>query len=209
MSYTLMPLRQVREPFDDPDWIFELKYDGWRALAYIEPRCVTFVSRTGYVYGRRFDALGAALRRELRVRSAVLDGELVCLDSAGRPCFMDLMRRRGQPVFVAFDVLTHGKRDLRAWPLWRRKQRLRALVPARATAVLYAESIQGQGIALYAEACAKDLEGIVAKRRDSPYDPAQPWLKIKNSDYSQKVGRADLFDRKTRTVLKASLAIPT
>ena len=190
-----MPLRQVREPFDHPDWLFELKY-GWRAFAYLERRGVTFVSRKGYVYGRRFDALAAAMRRELRARSAVLDGEIVCLDDEGRPCFMDLMRQRTEPAFVAFDVLTHGTIDCRGWPLMRRKMRLRSIVPVGASSVLYAEGIVGQGVALFDEACARDLEGIVAKRRGSLYDLREPWLKIKNSGYSQQIGRHELFNRR-------------
>lgn len=191
-----MPLRLVREAFDHPDWIFELKYDGWRALAYVEPTGVTFVSRTGYVYGRRFDVLGAALRRELRVRSAVLDGEIVCLDAEGRPRFSDLMFRRSEPIFFAFDILARGARDLRAWPLWRRKAALRKVVPVDARAALFAEGIAEHGRALYAEAVRRDLEGIVAKRLDAPYDATTPWLKIKNPAYSQAVGRWELFTRR-------------
>ena len=99
---------------------------------------------------------------------------------------------------VAFDVLTHGTTDCRAWSLTRRKTRLRSIVPSGATSILYAESIVGQGVALFGEACARDLEGIVAKRRDSLYDPKHPWTKIKNPAYSQKVGRHELFNAKRR-----------
>src|SRR6185503_2734737 len=108
IRYQPMQLVRRREPFDDPDWLFELKWDGFRALAYVDLKGVTLVSRTGHVY-RQYDALRTSLRRELRIRSAVLDGEIVCLDAEGKPCFMPLMRRHGRPVFVAFDLLTHGK----------------------------------------------------------------------------------------------------
>jgi bifunctional non-homologous end joining protein LigD len=103
------------------------------------------------------------------------------------------MRRWGEPVFVAFDVLRHGKQDLRAWPLWRRKKRLRQIIPTAASSVLYADYVEREGVALYQEAVRRDLEGIVAKYRTSAYDPSQPWIKAKNPTYTQKEGRHELF----------------
>lgn len=190
-----MPLVLRKRPFDGDDWHFEVKMDGFRALAYIARDGVTFVSRRNHVF-TQFDPLRLALRREINVLACVLDGEIVCLDDQGKPCFLDLMRRVGHPVFVAFDVLMVNAEDLRSLPLWQRKQRLRKLVPKRATSILYADFVRGQGIALYQEAVRRDLEGIVAKRRDSPYDPAQPWIKVKNPDYSQRAGRHELFERR-------------
>lgn len=95
-------------------------------------------------------------------------------------------------------MLTHGVRDLRSLPLGRRKACLRSLVPVGATSVLLADGGGGQGIPLFDEACARDLEGIVAKRRADPYDSARPWVKIKNPHYSQAAGRRELFDAKRR-----------
>jgi bifunctional non-homologous end joining protein LigD len=69
-----MPLVLRTQPFDDPDWLFELKYDGWRALAYVQRSSVTLVSRTGHIY-TRFETLAREVRRELRVQEAVFDGE--------------------------------------------------------------------------------------------------------------------------------------
>ena len=77
--------------------------------------------------------------------------------------FYDLMFRRREPISVAFDLLAHGVPDVRAWPLWRRKVWLRRLVPADASSILFADSVQGAGVALFAEAVRRDLEGIVAK----------------------------------------------
>ena len=191
-----MPLRRWRAPFDDNGWAFELKYDGFRALAFVERDAVRFVSRTGHVY-RQFGPLALALRSELRCRTAVLDGELVCLDDRGRPDFYALMYRRGTPSYVAFDVLAVNGRDVRDEPLMKRKRRLAAMVPAPGAAVLPLKPVIGKGSALYELVCEQDLEGVVAKRLDAPYRIVEPlpWRKIKNPHYSQAVGRHELFDR--------------
>ena len=107
-----MPLRLWREPFDSSEWAFELKYDGFRALAFVDRATVHLISRSGHRY-RRYDPLAMALRCELRCETAVLDGELVCLDDQGRPDFYALLYRRQAPIFVAFDVLAVNGRDVR------------------------------------------------------------------------------------------------
>jgi bifunctional non-homologous end joining protein LigD len=99
-----MPLQRRREPFDDPEWIFELKYDGFRALAFVKGAGTKLVSRRGLEY-RRFEDLCSEILLELNADDAVLDGEIVKLDQSGRPIFIDLMKRRGPIAFVAFDLL--------------------------------------------------------------------------------------------------------
>lgn len=99
---TVIPLRE-REPFDDREWLFELKHDGFRALAFISDGECALVSRKNKVY-KSFGPLRKALAG-LRVQDAVLDGEIVVLDDEGRSLFYELMRRRGEPVFYAFDLL--------------------------------------------------------------------------------------------------------
>ena len=94
------------EPPTGPDWLFELKYDGFRALAYISDR-VQLVSRKGHTY-RRFDRLCKELAHALSGHEAVLDGEILCVDAKGRPQFYDLLRTRTQPIYVAFDLLWLG-----------------------------------------------------------------------------------------------------
>jgi bifunctional non-homologous end joining protein LigD len=117
-SHPSSPLR-VREPFDHPESIFEPKLDGFRALAYIENGLCRLVSRRGHVY-KAFPNLAAALAATLDGRSAILDGELICLGRDGRPLFYDLMFRRAQPVFYAFDLLWLDGQDLRDLPLLER-----------------------------------------------------------------------------------------
>ena len=190
-------LARFAEPFDDPDWLYELKYDGFRALAYVRAAGVELRSRTDHVY-RQFAPLCAAIAAELTGIEAVVDGEIACLDDQGRSQFDALMDRRVEPSFVAFDVLWHAGTDLRALPLWKRKQILRVLLPKRSAALLYADNVARRGTALYRIAREQDLEGIVAKWRHGTYsaEPPASWLKIKNPDYSQAVGRHERFERK-------------
>jgi bifunctional non-homologous end joining protein LigD len=192
-----MPLERVRHAFDHPEWLFELKYDGFRALAYVDGAGAQLVSRRGLGY-RQFPDLVSELSRELNADEAVLDGEIVKLDESGRPIFVDLIRRRGPFAFVAFDVLALNGTDVRKLPLLKRKRLLRRIVPNRSSVILYASHVDGRGRNLFAEVCAQDLEGIVAKKKASVYDPTtpvSPWVKIKNRDYSQARDRHELFER--------------
>jgi bifunctional non-homologous end joining protein LigD len=195
-QFTPMPLQGRRDAFDDPEWIFELKYDGFRALAFVTGGGTKLVSRRGLEY-RRFEDLRSEISLELNADGAVLDGEIVKLDESGRPIFVDLMRRRGPFAFVAFDVLAVNGRDVRKRPLVERKKLLRAIVPARSTAMLCADHVRRRGRDLFNEVCRQDLEGIVAKQADGVYDVAAlpVWLKIKNPDYSQARDRHELFER--------------
>jgi bifunctional non-homologous end joining protein LigD len=88
----IAPVR-VRQPFDHPDWVFEVKHDGFRALAYIEKGTCRLVSRRGHVHNA-FGPLAAALAHELKGHTAILDGELVCVGPDGQPQFYTLMFRR-------------------------------------------------------------------------------------------------------------------
>jgi bifunctional non-homologous end joining protein LigD len=194
------PLVRIPEPFNDPDWIFELKFDGFRALAYVEDRECRLISRNAHSY-KTFDPLRAALLKELKVKSAILDGEIVYLDPEGKSQFNPLLFRRCSPVFAAFDILWLNGKDLRQLPLIERKQRLRGVVPAASAHVMYVDSIAEQGKELFALACDEDLEGIVGKRARGSYQSdgrSTSWVKIKNPSYSQAEGRADLFDGKGR-----------
>jgi bifunctional non-homologous end joining protein LigD len=189
-----MPLERRREPFDHPEWIFELKYDGFRALAYVDGGGAKLVSRNGSAF-RSFPDLAAELALEVNADDAILDGEIVKLDADGRPQFYHLMRRRGPFALVAFDVLALNGKDVRALPLIERKKLLRAVVPRRSSTVLYAQHVHGEGRDLFADVCRQDLEGIVAKHSAGRYGEDEPtrWLKIKNPEYSQARDRAELF----------------
>jgi len=185
---------RIAQPFDHLDWIFELKHDGFRALAYVEDGTCRLISRKQIIY-KSFGALAAALA-DLPVANAILDGELVCLGADGRSQFIELMRkRRREAVFYAFDLLWHDGEDLRPLPLVERKRRLRRLVRSH-DRLLFAEQIQGKGVELFQAICARDIEGIVAKHRLGPY-VARPvtWFKVLNENYSQRRGRLEMFDK--------------
>jgi bifunctional non-homologous end joining protein LigD len=194
-----MRLRLVKEPFDNPDYIFELKHDGFRALAYIDARECHLVSRN--LKSLRFESLRTALGK-LPVRNAIIDAEIICLDGKGVSQFNWLLsgRRANQAVLYVFDLLWINDVDLRRTPLVKRKARLCELVrKSRCPRLLYAQHVEGGGRELFNEICRCDLEGIVAKRKMGMYREDRPgWLKIKNRTYSQAEGRHELLTRGKR-----------
>ena len=108
-----MPLLKRAAPFDDPDWIFELKYDGFRAHAVIENGRAQLLSRNGHPFAS-FSALAESISDSLLNARAVIDGEICSLDRRGRPQFKNLLFRRGNlPCFFAFDLLACGGMGLR------------------------------------------------------------------------------------------------
>ena len=192
-----MRLRSVSQPFDDPDYIFELKHDGWRALAYVEDGACKLVSRN--LKGLRFDLLQKALGG-LPVRNAILDGELVVLDQNGVSRFNSLLTTKGRDaaVFYAFDLVWMDGEDLRKKPLIERKARLKELVRG-AQRILYAQHVEGCGKNFFEEICQRDLEGAVGKKRNSVYREDRPdWIKVKNKIYSQGEGRHELLTKRKR-----------
>jgi bifunctional non-homologous end joining protein LigD len=196
LPFAPMPLGKRVSAFDDPDWLFELKYDGFRALACLDAGRCTLVSRNGNAF-KSFPDLCDDMSR-LTVRDAVLDGEIVCLDRRGRPQFYDLLYRKRPAVFVAFDILRRCNEDLRYVPLADRKLELRRTLSAKPSHVMYAEHIDGRGYELFEHICALDLEGIVAKHRGGHYTSSPEnttWFKIRNRSYSQWEGRMEAFER--------------
>ena len=195
-----MPLLKRAAPFDDPDWLFELKMDGFRALAIIENGRARLISRNGHPFAS-FSALAESISDSLPNIRAVIDGEICSVDKRGRPQFKNLLFRRGNPpCFFAFDLLTCDGKDLRTERLLDRKQELQRLL-ARSPSISplkYTEYIDGCGMALFQRVCELDLEGIVAKQKFGPYVTEREqstWFKILNREYSQKNGREKLFER--------------
>ena len=170
------------EAFDDPDWSFELKWDGYRALALIDGEGALLRSRNGNDLARSFPAL-TRLRRAVFVQEALLDGELVVLDADGRADFQALQSGTGSPVLMAFDLLYCDGRWLLERPLSERRAALRDIItPEAAGAVTISDDVSGEGRRLYAAAAERGLEGIVAKRRAATYRPGErsdDWLKVK------------------------------
>lgn len=171
-------------PFDDPSWIFEIKWDGYRAIADLrgdEPR---LCSRNAKAFLPRYAKLLPDLKRI--GREAVLDGEVVVLDDEGRSSFQKLQMWETDPTgtlaYCAFDLLALDGKDLTSEPLLERKKRLKALLGDRGGAVRYSDHVLGRGKAFFREAVRRGLEGIMAKDARSSYEPGvrtASWLKIK------------------------------
>ena len=193
-----MRLSRRSAPFDSDDFIFELKIDGFRSLAFVENGQCDLVSRNGNTF-RNFKDLAQWIGENLTVENAVIDSEIACIDDLGRSVFNDLLFRRRECLFFAFDLLFLNGEDLRGLPVIERKMRLQKLLRRRRSRVLYVDHIEARGRDFFTKVCQLDLEGIVAKRKTVPYrvteKPSPHWIKIKNPRYSQAEGREELFER--------------
>jgi bifunctional non-homologous end joining protein LigD len=193
-----MPLVPITEPFDHPDWLFELKHDGFRALAHVRGHLCELVSRHGFTL-TKFSLLAEEIAHSVRAHDAVLHGEIVCLAPDGRSRFYDLLFRREWPHFVAFDLLSIDGTDVRGRPLLERKRRLRRLMPRIESRLIYLDHLEQRGDALFEAVCAHDCEGIVAKWKHGTYSSNgihTSWLKIRNPEYSAMHGRRELSEQR-------------
>ena len=188
----------VDAPFDDPAWLFELKWDGYRAIVNIdELGAVSIASRNGNDFTTKFAELGA-LADAFTERPLVVDGEIVVLDGEGKPSFRALQDRvdrfgrtaphKAPVTFAVFDVLYGNGRDLRAEPLAKRKAILENLLTGRGP-VMLSKHVVGDGKALFDLAKSRGLEGIVGKRSSSPYIErrSRDWVKIKAQQRAEVV----------------------
>jgi bifunctional non-homologous end joining protein LigD len=167
-------------PFSAPDWIFEVKWDGYRALCLIENKSVRFMSRNKKELTARFPEL-SSIHQAIKAKSAILDGEIVGLDAKGRPCFEDLQnRKKCHIVYFAFDLLTVNHNDLRGEPLMKRKDALKTIITP-APHLRVTEYVVAEGEQLFSAISKLGLEGMVAKKADSLYTggKTKDWLKIK------------------------------
>ena len=112
-NFQPMPVGRSPRPFSHPDWIYEIKWDGFRSLAYLEHGHCKLISRNGNEF-KSFAALNLALPLDCGAQVAVLDGEIVCLDKTGTSQFTNLLFRRGEPRYYAFDLPFCNGEDLRS-----------------------------------------------------------------------------------------------
>ncbi len=183
----------VDKPFDSPEWLFEIKWDGYRAVCFLENGKSRLVSRNQNDLTGQFSEL-QSLPKLIKAQTAVLDGEIVALDEQGRPSFSLMQQRTGirqgnrhtaarrdVPImYYVFDLLYLEGYDLRRVSLEQRKEVL-AQIATSGDLLRYSDHYPGQGIALFEAAKQKGLEGILAKRRTSCYEErrTREWLKIK------------------------------
>jgi bifunctional non-homologous end joining protein LigD len=161
-------------------WVFEPKWDGYRAIVTVSGGEVTLTSRNGNDLTERFRDVARAAALAITTPDAVLDGEICALDEQGRSRFSLLQESAGIPVLVVFDLLELESESLLDLPLVERRKRLEKIVGAGG-GVLVSPQFD-DGVALLAAARQQGLEGVVAKKRDSPYQPGRrspDWHKVK------------------------------
>jgi bifunctional non-homologous end joining protein LigD len=179
----------VDEAPEGPDWVHEIKFDGYRVLARVENGEVTLLSRNGHDWTERMPTLARSLK-QFKAKSVALDGEFVALNEKGVSDFQTLQNSLGAQdspslIYYVFDLLHLDGVDLTALPLNDRKAllaRLLAAQPARlADHVRLSEHVVGGGPAFFQKACELGLEGIVSKRAESPYTEGRgrDWVKTK------------------------------
>ncbi len=162
-------------------WLYEVKWDGYRAIASVGGGEAVLTSRRGNDLTERFAAVARSLERSVRTPDCVLDGEVCALDEQGRASFSVMQQGSGPLVYYVFDVLEVDGKPMTELPLNQRRERLAALLDAQGEVVRLSEAF-ADGEALYQAAEAQELEGIVAKRADSRYQPGRrtrDWLKVK------------------------------
>lgn len=187
-----------RRPFSDPEWLYEIKYDGFRCLILKVGANVDLLSRNGNSFNGSFPEVVEAVSTV--PGDFAWDAELTVDDATGRPSFERLQRRavtrtaknvraaaKADPArLYIFDALSINGEDLRGLWLLERKERLRDSFDDTRT-LIYASGVRGAGEFVFGQAQSLDLEGMVAKRLDSTYQRGRSrgWLKIKWSGYSR------------------------
>lgn len=186
MPRNLKPMlaTEVDKPFDRDGWLFEVKWDGYRAIAEVEAEGqIQLFSRNGLSFAERYPSIVDGLRR--LGHAAILDGEVVAVDDDGVSQFQWLQdyarRKRGDLLYYVFDLLYLDGRDLTCLPLKRRKELLRQILPADGV-IRLSDHVEGQGRAFFEAVKTRGLEGVMAKNGAGAYEAGRrgrDWLKIK------------------------------
>jgi bifunctional non-homologous end joining protein LigD len=174
----------AQKPFNHADWLFEVKWDGYRAIAELDKGNIALYSRNGISLVKKFAPVVESLQK--LGMQAVLDGEVVIADHSGKPDFQKLQdypkSKSGRLLYYVFDILYYRGRDLTGLPLVQRKELLKSILPPDER-IKYSEHIRKDGVSFFSAAKQKGIEGIVAKHSLSTYKPgtrSKQWLKIKN-----------------------------
>jgi bifunctional non-homologous end joining protein LigD len=177
-----LPSRAELPPLG-PDWLHEIKHDGFRIMARRDPQSVRLYTRNGYDFAGRFPQIVEALSK-LKVRSCFIDGEAIVVDERGLSTF-DLLRswrHDHAAVLCAFDLIELDGKDWRTAPIEERKQALTDLLHREREGIVLNVHYDCDGATVFKHACALGCEGIVSKRRGSSYRSGRVdhWLKVKN-----------------------------
>jgi bifunctional non-homologous end joining protein LigD len=179
-----IPSRAPKPP-SGPDWVHEVKPDGYRLIVRRDGETVRLFTRRGYDWTERYPVIAAAAAK-LRAKSFTLDGEAVVAGADGIAVF-DALHRRGRvsdAILQAFDLLELDGEDLRPLQLGIRKGRLARLLARVRVGIALNQHTDENGAVVFLHACKMGLEGIVSKRLTAPYrsGPSRDWLKVKNPD---------------------------
>jgi bifunctional non-homologous end joining protein LigD len=171
-------------PFDNDDWVFEVKWDGYRAIAEISKSGNKLYSRNGLTFDKAYSKVFEALK-QIKTE-CVIDGEIVVLNETGQPDFQKLQNyqntQKYKIQYYAFDCLKSQGKSITNLPLLERKAILKKLLP-KSDIIHYCDHLEGEGKTFYKEITKLNLEGMIAKRKKSPYligKRTSDWLKIKN-----------------------------
>lgn len=182
----------IENPFNDEDWVFEIKWDGFRAIAEVNNGAVKLYSRNHQSFLTRFAPIATALKK-LKFQ-AIFDGEIVVLDEKGRSRFQLMQNYQRSPsihlYYYVFDLLEYQGKDLRQRPLTERKAILKKLLKSKKSPIKFSDDIDTQGIKFFKFAVKHDLEGIIGKRKESHYLEGQrsrEWVKIKKTHRQEVV----------------------
>lgn len=221
----------IRNPFDATDvqlaksvsggalngdeWLYELKYDGFRIIAYVEGNSARLVTRNNHDYTKRFPSIASSLIDLAGGRPLVLDGEMVVTDESGKTDFQGLqayMRNpsKGNLAYITFDLLAIDGLDIRGLTLIERKEKLLALLKDVPKNLHYSRHVQGNGKESFNAACELGMEGIIGKKADSIYSGTRngDWIKIKCEKRQEFViGGFTLSDKKARGISSLLLGI--
>lgn len=173
-----------RPAFDSPDWLFEIKWDGYRAVAEINKAGNKLYSRNGLTFDKAYPRVFECLK-QVKV-NAVVDGEIVVFDEHGKPSFQKLQNYKNTdkyPIqYLVFDIIELDGKSMASLPLTDRKDILKELLPD-SDVIKYCDHVEHEGKMLFAEMEKMNLEGMIAKRKKSKYllgKRSSEWLKIKN-----------------------------
>jgi len=196
----------VNEPFDDPDWIYEVKWDGYRSIAYVKKGVVELYSRNNKSFTEKYYPLVTSMK-EWTI-NAVFDGEILVIGKDGKANFGALQNWRseadGDLVYYVFDLLWYEGKDVTGLPLYERQAILKEILPANDDRVRLSQTFTTSGLEFFEAAKTMQLEGIMAKKSNSTYHPdarSKDWLKIKVNQrqevviggYTKNEGSAKLF----------------
>jgi bifunctional non-homologous end joining protein LigD len=179
------------KPFNSDDWIFELKWDGYRAVAEVGGGDVKFYSRNGLSFADKYETVYEEL--QTIKDKMILDGEIVVFNEEGKPDFQKLQLYSENThlpiIYYVFDIISYKGKDQTSLPLLERKELLKNILPP-SDIIRYCDHVENEGEAFFKQIVARNMEGMIAKRKDSSYHIGKrtnEWLKIKHHNTEEVV----------------------